>query len=261
MAHSCLLNFLKSYLRPEFVTIQGHRIFLDSRDSNNLSIYGSYEPSLTAIFEREIADGDVVLDAGANIGYYTLIAARLVGEKGKVFAFEPAPENFTLLKKNVEVNGYHNVVPVPKAVSDESGRISLFLSEESSVSHRISNSIDGGKSVAIEATTLDDFFQDYKGNINFIKLDIEGAEAKALQGMSGILKKNRKIKLATEFYPSALRSSGIEPEDYLELLCQQGFKLYHINEGNGERVPTDISKLMSWVDGGGQITTLFCVRK
>ncbi|MCH8863997.1 MAG: FkbM family methyltransferase [Chloroflexi bacterium] len=260
IAHGFLLRFFKSFLKPEFVFMHGHKLFLDAQDSSNLSVYGAYEPIETEVLEREINEGDVVLDIGANIGYYTLIAARLVGNKGKVFAFEPSPDNFALLEKNVAVNGYKNIIPVPKAVSDESGKIRLFMDEASGVSNRIHDPGDGRKSITVEAITLDGFFQDYKGEINFIKMDIEGAEARALQGMRGLLKKNRKIKLATEFYPSALRSSGATPENYLKSLSRLGFTINHIDEKNGKYEPVDIEKLMSWVNGGGQITNLFCVR-
>lgn len=261
VAHGFLLYFLKSHLKPEFVVVQGHKIFLDSKDSSNLSIYGTYEPTETELLKREINKGDVVLDIGAHIGYYTLLAAKLVGEKGKVFAFEPAPDNFALLKKNVDINSYNNVVLIQKAVSNESARIKLFLTETSSVSYRIYDSMDERKSIIVDTITLDEFFEDYKGNINFIKMDIEGSEGKALQGMINLLKENGNIKVATEFYPSALRSSGITPEDYLKLLLQHGFKLYCINERERIIKPTDIARLMSWVASGGQITTLFCLRE
>ena len=120
-------------------------MFLDSVDSLRLSFNGVYEPCETEFVMNEIKKGDVVLDIGANIGYYTLIFARLVGEEGKVFAFEPDPENFALLKKNVEINGYHNVVLVQKAISNKTGKIRLFKFDDFKAGHRIHDSHDSRK--------------------------------------------------------------------------------------------------------------------
>lgn len=109
-------SFIISHLKSNFAEVQGHKMFLDSKDSLRLSIHGIYEPLETELAKKEVKKGNVVLDIGANIGYYTLIFAKLVGEDGKVFAFEPDPTNFALLKKNVEMNGYKNVMFVQKAV-------------------------------------------------------------------------------------------------------------------------------------------------
>jgi hypothetical protein len=124
-------NFIVSRLKSTLAEVDGHKMFLDSRDSLGLSIFSIHEPLETGLVKEKIKKGDVVLDIGANIGYYTLIFAKLVGEEGKVFAFEPEPTNFSLLEKNVEINGYKNVVLIQKAVSNETGKIRLYLSKGS----------------------------------------------------------------------------------------------------------------------------------
>src|SRR3989344_3364089 len=91
------------------VEVMGNKIFLDDHDSLRLSILGVHEPYQTEIIMKNVKRGDVVLDVGANIGYYTLLFAKLVGPEGIVFAFEPDPTNFSILKKNVETNNYTNV--------------------------------------------------------------------------------------------------------------------------------------------------------
>ena len=88
-----------------------------------LSTRGYYEPFITAFVKDMIKEGDIVIDIGAHIGYYTLLFSKLVGKTGKVFAFEAHPDNFTLLKQNVETNGYTNVVVENKAVSNYNGKI------------------------------------------------------------------------------------------------------------------------------------------
>ena len=123
---------LRSYLKSDFVEIEGRQMFLDSNDSLRLSINRVYEPSETKTIKTHVKKGDVVLDIGANIGYYTLIFAELVGEKGKVYAFEPDPTNFDLLRKNVEINGYRNITLIQKAVSNKNGKISFYSKKTNS---------------------------------------------------------------------------------------------------------------------------------
>jgi FkbM family methyltransferase len=255
-------NFMIPHLKSNFAVVQGHKMFLDSKDSLCLSIYGVYEPFETELVKKEIKKGDVVLDIGANIGYYTLIFAKLVGGEGKVFAFEPDPTNFTLLKKNVEINGYKNVIMVQKALSNKTGKIKLYLSEDNKGDHRIYDSGDNRQSIEIESIRLDDCFKNYNGGIDFIKMDIQGAEGGALQGMSNLLNKNKNVKIVTEFWPIGLKGFGIEPEDYLKLLLKHGFKLYHTNEEKKEiEEVTNIFKLLEiYTPEKGNYTNLLCTR-
>jgi FkbM family methyltransferase len=252
----------KEVAKSKFAEVQGHKMFLDSKDSLNLSINGIFEPFETEIVKKEIKKGDIVLDIGANIGYYTLIFAKLVGEQGKVFAFEPEPDNFALLEKNVEINGYRNVVLVQRAVSNKTGEIRLYLSEDNKGDHRIYDSHDGRKSIEVEAIRLDDYFKNYDGRIDFIKMDIQGAEGGAIQGMPLLLEKAKNLKLTTEFWPIGLIRFGIEPEGYLKLLLKHGFKIYHINEQEKRLEPANIALLLeTYTPEGGFFTNLSCVRE
>ena len=111
-------NPAKPYDGTEPVDLQidgvpGLRMYLDPTDTvvcRMIAAYGNWEPSETAWFLRTVKPGDIIVDAGANVGYYTVIGSRLVGDRGKVYAFEPDPSNFELLRKNVELNGLKNVV-------------------------------------------------------------------------------------------------------------------------------------------------------
>lgn len=234
--------------------VQGHIMCLDKSDSLSLGVLGIYEPAVTRIFKENITNGCVVLDIGAHIGYYTLIAARLVGKEGHVFAFEPNPTNFGLLKKNVEINGYTNVTLVQKAISNKTGKAELYLNEVSSGGHSIFDPHDGSRTVEVDVTCLDDYFKDYGGTINFIKMDIEGAEALAIQGMSLLLAKNQNVKIITEFSPCAIRKAGITPEGYLKSLIGYGFKLYDLDS---KVEAFTIEKLMRMKGH----TNLLCVRR
>lgn len=241
-------KYLSTYLDvftkliPYFTIVHGHKMILNNPgDFLSLSLYldGVFEPFETEIVKKEIKRGDTFLDIGANVGYYTLLAAKLVGKSGKVYAFEPDPHNFSILKKNVSLNGYNNVVLTNKAVSDYTGRTRLFLSEDNGGHHRICSSPEERKSIFVDTVTLDDFFKQKKVQINFIKMDIEGAEGRALEGMTQLLKKNRKVYLLTEFCPEVLELHGSSAKKYLNQLELLGFKLYYIQKGGREAVIKD----------------------
>jgi len=236
--------FLLSRLKntSQVAEVQGHKMFLDPTDTLELSIWGTYEPPVTELFKKEIKRGDVVLDIGAHIGYYTLILAKLVGENGRVYAFEPDPTNFNLLEKNVKANSYKNVSLVQKAVSNKTGRTNEYLGEGDSGDHRIYDPHDGRKSIEIEAIRLDDYFKSYGGKIDFIKMHVQGAEALVIEGMPQLLQQNQNVKIITHFWPMGLRKCGFKPEEYLKILIGYGFKIYLINENKIE--PIAINELM-----------------
>jgi FkbM family methyltransferase len=244
--------------------VLGHTLYLDPADQvvgPTLLRDGIFEPLETELVEREIGEGDVVLDMGANIGYYTLLFARLVGPQGRVFAFEPDPGNFRLLRRNVSLNGYHNAVLVHKAVSDRTGPLRLYVSKDNKGDHRIYDSQDGRRSVEIEATTLDDALADFEGRVTFIKMDIQGAEAHALRGMGRLLERLPAVKMVVEFWPIGLRRCGADPETYLHNLLQLGFKLWNIDEERQELRPTTPAELLAaYLPEKENYTNLFCVR-
>ncbi|MBM3437046.1 MAG: FkbM family methyltransferase, partial [Bacteroidetes bacterium] len=244
--------FLIHHLRSNVAEVDGHKMFLDSKDSLFLSFYGFYEPFETDFVKKEVKKGDTVLDIGANIGYYTLIFAKLVGEKGRVFAFEPDPENFALLKKNVEVNSYHNIILINKAVSNKNGKTRLYLSEESKGDHRLYDCEDGRNFVEVETVRMDDFLKEKANKIDFIKMDIQGAEGAALQGMQQILKNNRDLRITTEFCPDLLRGFGTKPEEFIQILKECDFLIYNINEEEKRIEFADISQLLH--------TNLYCTK-
>jgi FkbM family methyltransferase len=249
-------------LRPRAVRVEGQRMWLDDRDTLELGTHGIYEPVETGLLKRELRPGDTFLDVGANIGYYTLIAARIVGPEGRVFAFEPDPVNFELLRKNVEANGHSNVTLVNKAVSDRGGTLRLFVNEANRGDHRIYDSRDGRRSLSIQAVALDGFFKKLDRKIQFIKMDIQGAEARALEGMKGLIRSNRPLKLVTEFSPGSLKLCGSDPAKYLKSLQKLGFRVREISEKEGSIRSADLKSLTrSLTDDSNRYTNLFCVKK
>jgi len=237
-----ITNFITPFLRSNYIEILGHRMFLDSLDSLNLSAPGVYEPFEVKIVKEIIKNGDTVLDIGANIGYYTLIFGRLVGPSGKVIAFEPDPDNFAILKMNVKMNGYKNIILINKAVTDRTGKINLYISEKNKADHVIYNTHEGRRSIEIEAIRLDNFFKNDNIKINLIKMDIQGAEGGVIRGISSLLHDN--IKIITEFYPYGLELFGSNAEEFLNFFIKQGFKIYNLGEIKKKNTLINIKNLL-----------------
>jgi FkbM family methyltransferase len=233
-------RYMTHKLHPEFVEIEGNKIYLDENDSLFLSSGILHEKTIVNLVKNEIKKGDVVIDIGAHIGYYTVLFAKLVGPKGRVFAFEASPTNFEILKKNVNVNGYQNVTLNNKAVSDKDGKLTLYITGRTSTENFLfkpENFIRSSKikdTIEIDSITLDEYFRDFKGQINFLKMDISGAEPRVIKGMGSILSKNDSLKIQQEWWPNAIRTHGIEPESHLKLLTQMGYKIYEIDGANNK---------------------------
>jgi len=206
------------FLNPDDPVITPHMMF-----------HGEWEPKESLWFVRSLKPGSTVVDIGANTGYYTVLAGKLVGDQGRVYAFEPDPVSFSLLERNVRLNGLTNVVLEQKAVSNEPGSIRLYLSEDNKGDHRIYQPADEDReAIEIEAVTLDDYFADDPRRIDFIKLDTQGAEVAILRGMPRILAANENLRMAVEFWPSGLEQFGYQTDELLEILEQANFRLFDL---------------------------------
>jgi len=252
-------QFLREHLKSNFVEIDKQKMYLDSSDSLRLSINDTYEEFETKIVKKIIKPGDVVFDIGANIGYYTLIFAKLVEPSGKVFSFEPEPTNYELLKKNVKINGHTNVDFFNKAVSNLNQTTKLFLDKKNKGGHSLINAIEDRTSIEIESIRIDDHFKNKK--IDFIKIDIEGFEFEAIKGMSELLKKLSTVKIMTEFNPYLLEKSEIQPEEYLKLLKNLGFTIYNLDKKKKMIVPINfVDFLHAYSPKKRDSTNLLCIK-
>jgi len=224
--------------------VQGHVMYLDEKDTLELATREIYEPIETQVLERYVIPGCLVLDLGANIGYYTLLAARLTGDSGRVLAFEPDPENHRLLLKNIEANRYRNVVPDPRAVSDVGGKARLFLNETNRGDHRLVDPGDGRKSVPIVTVDLDSVLKEVQVRRAFVKMDIQGSEWKAFCGMQSFLSRTPQVALVSEYWPEGLRQSGDDPRMLPDAMEKAGFSLFEIDEKNRSVQPTTVGELL-----------------
>jgi len=229
-----------------------------------LSERGFIEPFETELIQQKVLPGNTVIDIGANIGYYTLQFARLVGPRGHVYAFEPDPENFRLLRQNLRINGYQNVTLVNKAVASSSGSIQLFRNPLNHGDHRTYASDPQRERVEIEAVSLDDYFAGTDTTVDLIKFDIQGAEAAAFQGMQDFLKKQTDIRIFMEFWPRGLYLSGSDPEQFLQYLLSLGLDIQVIDDQAERLIPLDVQDLLNRLpieqDTDMHFTNLFCER-
>jgi FkbM family methyltransferase len=218
--------------------IDGHKIKI-TPDYIDLLRGEGYEKGTTMVFIALVKEGMNIVDIGANVGYYTLLAARRVGPHGKVYAFEPEPRNFGLLMENIRLNSHENVIAIQRAVSNEAGTAPLFLSPRCSGAHSLVSTRDySNETIAVETVTLDKFFE-MEGcpAIQLIKMDIEGWEIEALDGMRRLIRCNRPLTLIVEFYPWGLLGRGMRPLDLTSKLMEFGFTLSVIDEETGQATP------------------------
>jgi FkbM family methyltransferase len=248
-----LYRLLMGRLKPSTVEVLGHRIRLDPNDSLLLSVNGVYEETEARLFEQSIRAGDVVLDVGGHIGYYTLLAARAVGPAGHVFAFEPERGNYALLAANVADNGYADrVTAVNKAVMAQNGELRIYVSPDNAGDHHVyAVGDDDRPSYAIEGVALDEFFAARPDRtVNVVKMDVQGAEPSALRGMRGLLDANDDVLLFTELAPPSLRDAGSSAREYIAALADAGFDLHVIDEDAGTVTHTSAEQLAGTGDFG-----------
>lgn len=228
--------------------IHGHTMFLSLQDlglSKELILRGTREVEETKILREELKEGLTVVDVGANLGYYVLMEASIVGEKGKVYAIEPSPRTFEILNKNVEANGYSDIVETYCTAISNKKSVSKFYVAEGFNEYTLDpyaskkNPRMFFKTMDVETTTLDEFLKD-KLPVDFIRMDIEGYETKAIEGMTKTLAQAKTLKLFIEFhYPQSLEEAdralrklaklGFRPKI---VLTTQGTKLYDVSSIN-----------------------------
>ena len=254
-------TFINSLLIPKYAIVDGHKIFLDSQDSLNFSSGENYKPTETEVFKKEISLGNTVLDIGANIGDDTLVLAKLVGNRGRIYAFEPDPDNFRLLKKNVLVNKYKNVVLINKAVSDKNGIIKLFLSDNNKADHRIYDPENKRKYVEVGMISLDSYFKSKRTKIDVVKIDIQGAEMLAFKGMKRLLKNNKNCKILTEFWPIGLKRAGSSAKECLSFIRGMGYSISYLDEKKSQVIKvSDNYLLKNFTEKKENFANLICIK-
>ncbi len=228
----------------------GMTIQCDLRDHVQQQIYffGGYEPIEASLFLSLIKPGDTVLDIGANVGFYSLLLSKKVGEGGKVFSFEPVPKNFLQLQKNIEKSGSpKNIFLNQIAIWDQREQLKFSLGNQHDKNcggfsaGEVENSIESFECSAMPLTEF--VAKDQVGKVSAIKMDIEGAEWRALKGALAIITRDRPI-LLLEVCKATCSSFGYHPDELWKLFQPLNYSAYKIGA---------TQSLSSWVEDFSQI--------
>ena len=204
-------SFLIQNSKNNQVTVNGYKMTLDENDALQLSLF-DYDPIETELVKSNVKKKDIVVDIGANIGYYTLLMAKL---NSHVYSYEPSPDNFKILQKNVYQNNFsQNVTLHNTAVSNFIGTSKLYLQEGHTGGHQLGfDRFQTNNSIEVPVTKLD------LNKIDFAKIDVEGSELNVLKGMKVLPE-----KLLIEFSPQKLQNNGTKLKDFFKFIEKYSVK-------------------------------------
>jgi FkbM family methyltransferase len=223
--------------RLSLVSAKGFSIYVQEDDTSvgQHVKRGAYEPHVTAVFRERVRPGMHVLDIGANIGYYTMLSASLVGPSGSVIAIEPNPASAKLLEASRRANSFDNVTVAQVAAGRELGMLVIH----GSYGNVMTSAAPDDAAALLNSTTVptlrvDDLVPRNR-KIDFLKIDVEGAEYNALLGASELIKRCHPT-IVSEFSPSTMPGiSGIDGRGYLRFLLDFGYTIAVIEEGGAVR--------------------------
>lgn len=213
--------------------------------SNIVRGKNAYSTGDVAVFKKFLKPGDVFIDVGANIGWYSVVASLVLGETGKILAIEPEPRNLELLRKNLA--GVKTPYEIhAAAVSDEKGTAELYLSPDNFGDHSLV--LDGFKhvsrqKVSVPLERLESLItaEDFK-KTGLLKMDIQGSEPKALVGMSSLLRLHRPV-MFIEFSPSHIYECGSSPFEIFAFI--EKWKYFPFQVFDGASSPDEVLRPIS----------------
>jgi FkbM family methyltransferase len=209
--------------------IYGSWMQLDLADYVQRQMYiGSFEVEETKWAKSLLHRGMTFVDVGANVGYYTALAAHRVGPKGRVIAFEPNPSAFEILRFWIEANSVSQAECFQMAMNNAPGKLTLYVPPESE-HHNNANLISGSQgatSVIIPAQTLDSTLETLAvDKVDLLKIDVEGYELHVVEGAERSIREGRIRAILAEFHPVTLSRAGTSPEALSRWLVERGFEL------------------------------------
>jgi FkbM family methyltransferase len=200
-----------------------------------------YEPEL-AYLERILSPGKVFIDVGANFGVYTLIASKLVGESGRVFAFEPTAQSFAILRQNIALNQFSNVRAFQAALAQTRGKTWLYHGFDPVGNSLGMDPLGGGKGEEVQIEALDSLLEEHGiDRVDAIKIDVEGAEELVLRGAIRTLITHSPVVIF-ECNPGCAARLGLSPYGARDLLKSLNYEFVVLgdcaNSENPARLPT-----------------------
>jgi FkbM family methyltransferase len=220
-------------------TIFAHKMYLDTRDISltpNLLLDGYWEMWITKALLRELRNGMNVVEIGSNVGYYSLIISSKIGDTGRLFAFEANPDTCQILRDNVEINGFYDRVTLEKkAVIDKAEEIAFHALTKNVGGSRIveysmrTHYTEELKIIKVDATSLDQYFNNKDIKIDLIKIDAEGSEPHIFEGMKNLIINNANLTIICEFNPVLISAASVDPQKFLEKIQSYGFILKYID--------------------------------
>lgn len=224
LLHPLVERYYQAGYRPLANQLSGFK--LSGRDAK---VYeANYEKNLVNLLEQIVHEGDICVDVGAYMGFITLLFVKFVGETGYVYAFDAHPANAKIVLHNIQQNNMTQRVKIENiAIADSVTKLKIYAGRNNATAewNIVGHDVDGNPTptkavLEIRATSLDAYFADIPG-VSIIKLDIEGAEALALAGMSRLLNEQRPV-VVIEFH----NDEGWQGR---ETLVQANYSLYDIN--------------------------------
>ena len=238
MANAALLRII-----PETVEIGPAILYLDLADPviSGAITLGVYERSELTFLQKHCHSDMTMVDIGANVGLYTILAMHRMDTNGRIIAIEPHPQTYTFLQKNIAANEARakacpRVDALNLAATSHRGQHKLHINPENRGDNRLYQGTYQGRveewsTLPVEGYPVDDMLAELGiHEVNFVKADIQGYEQNAVSGFKKILSRSKNVILMSEFWPSGLKEAGGSATEYLEMLSCLGFTLYELNE-------------------------------
>jgi len=225
--------------------------FHDKGVEISLFLYGTYEAGTLDIMKKCLRNGDIFIDVGANIGLMSIFASKIVGSKGLVYSFEPEPETFLILKKNIEINSVRNIKIYNVGLGEKKGKSRIYTNPyagRGSASLIKPVNQNNSKSYEIQIETLDNFVLEHNvTNVRMLKIDVEGWELQVLKGAKNFLRSTNAPIICIEY--SKLVNQPLNthlPDIYNYILKINDYRIYKLKYGKGR--PSKLMEIKSIKD-------------